>query len=260
MTIRTETRYLFDVIRSICYWPIIVMGVLRGKRSARDAWMPLIDVLGFIKEPMVTFWLCVTIILSSCIGWVVSADLFSLLVIYPSDIVTPSRWYSILTSSLIHADLGHLVSNIVILYLLGRVLERQLGGRGVFITYVCALLISSVGSGFIHLFIGEIRPSLGASGAIMGVVAGAMLLAPLQITYLILLPLPVMVIGWFALITDMSGLFYPADPTIGHLAHLAGFLGISIGVFLVQRTRPKAFRGLLINIISVLGLLIYVAL
>jgi membrane associated rhomboid family serine protease len=81
--------------------------------------------------------------------------------------------YRMVTSGFLHAGNGHLLSNMVILYLLGRQLEPMLlrGGRWQYpVVYLGSLIGGSVGHLVVH---GGDLPVLGASGAVFGVMGCA---------------------------------------------------------------------------------------
>lgn len=91
----------------------------------------------------------------------------------------------------------------------------------------------------------------GASGAIAGLASAAMLISPLSITWLAMgIPLPVMVVSWLFLITDLSGVLNPTPgDNIGHFAHLGGFFSITVILWLLGKEhKEKMLKGFLINV------------
>ena len=100
---------------------------------------------------------------------------------------------------------------------------------------------------------------IGASEALMGLVATAILLSPFYITYMSIIPLPVMVVGWLFIWADVTGIINPTADGIGHFAHLGGFISIAVIMFLLNsEAKSKLKRGFLINIISlIIGVLLY---
>ncbi|MBW2984900.1 hypothetical protein KY361_07295, partial [Candidatus Woesearchaeota archaeon] len=78
-------------------------------------------------------------------------------------------------------------------------------------------------------------------------------------TYELLIPLPVMVVGWLAIYADIIGILNPVEDGIGHLAHIGGFISIALIMFLLGiEERSKLKKGLIINIASlVIAVLIF---
>jgi hypothetical protein len=100
-----------------------------------------------------------------------------------------------------------------------------------------------------HLLDGTSIGLLGASGAIMGILGAAMLLDPFYITYELIIPLPIMVVGWITIYGDITGVLSQTNDGISHIAHLAGFKSVSTGLYLMGE-RESLKKGFIINIIS----------
>ena len=83
--------------------------------------------------------------------------------------VTHGRWYEIISSGFLHASLLHLAMNMLALYQLGLLLEPPLGRLRFGFLYFSALLAGSAGA----LIASPHTPSLGASGAIFGLLGAA---------------------------------------------------------------------------------------
>lgn len=183
----------------------------------------------------------------------ISTELTESLVHYPSNLFSVKA-YTLITSGFLHANLMHLLGNMLGIFIFGRVLERKLGAGKTALIYFGALIISGVFSSLIHLFLmGDNTGGIGASGALMGLVATAILIDPFYITYELLLPLPVMVVGWITIYADITGILNPVEDGIGHFAHIGGFLSIAIVMFLLGvEERKKLVKGFMINIISLI--------
>jgi membrane associated rhomboid family serine protease len=78
------------------------------------------------------------------------------------------QYYRLLTSAFLHVDLLHIGFNMYLLYLLGMMLEPALGSVRFAAIYFTALLAGSCGA-----LIATANPSLGASGAIFGLMGAA---------------------------------------------------------------------------------------
>lgn len=78
--------------------------------------------------------------------------------------------YRLLTSIFLHGDISHLLNNMIVLLVVGGQTERLLGRVRFLILYFGAGILAGVFSLGYNRFNGEIVTSIGASGAIMGVV------------------------------------------------------------------------------------------
>ncbi|MEJ0040881.1 MAG: rhomboid family intramembrane serine protease [Rhizomicrobium sp.] len=85
-------------------------------------------------------------------------------------LVLSGGWWRILTAPLLHANLGHLISNGVVLGVIGFMLEPLIGPRW----FAAMYAVGAIGGSLCSIALNEADiPSVGASGAIMGVLAGA---------------------------------------------------------------------------------------
>lgn len=179
------------------------------------------------------------------------------LVLYPANIFEAKNYLCLVTSGFIHRDLAHLFWNMLGVFVFARIVERRMGiGKTLFI-YFGALVISMSASIWVYTYVlAKNTAIIGASGAVMGLMAAAMLLEPFCITYEMILPLPVMLKGWMFLYADVLGLLSAEKDGVGHLVHLFGFFSVGVLVYFLSRADKKALlAGLAINILSFLGFL-----
>jgi membrane associated rhomboid family serine protease len=87
--------------------------------------------------------------------------------------VDDGEWYRIVTGGFLHAGLLHLGFNMFALYFLGRLLEPALGPWRFLGLYFVALLGGSFGA----LLLDPREFTVGASGAVFGLMAGAFIVA-----------------------------------------------------------------------------------
>jgi membrane associated rhomboid family serine protease len=143
-----------------------------------------------------------------------------------------SVYLTLLTSMFMHGGLLHLAGNMLFLWIFGDNVEDDVGHvRYVFFYLICGVLASLAHVGATYAFGGNpYIPSLGASGAISGVLGGYILLHPHRrvtvFLFRILTQLPAWVaIGlWFAFqllsgLTDLGG-----AGGVAYGAHIGGFL------------------------------------
>lgn len=81
--------------------------------------------------------------------------------------VINGEFYRFLTYMFLHADVNHLVNNMLILYFVGNFCERYLGSAGFSVLYFLSGIAAGAGSILIH---GLDTACVGASGAIFGII------------------------------------------------------------------------------------------
>jgi membrane associated rhomboid family serine protease len=161
-----------------------------------------------------------------------------------------SVYLTLLTSMFMHGGWAHLLGNLLFLWIFGDNVEDFLGHIRYIIFYlVCGVLASlaHVGSSY---FLGQnlLIPSLGASGAISGVLGGYILLYPTKRVTVILLrilmevPAYVAIGIWFLfqLINSMGALGDQTGGGIAYGAHIGGFMAglILVKFFAIGQDEP----------------------
>lgn len=139
-----------------------------------------------------------------------------------------------LTAIFLHGGLAHLILNLFALLLFGSILESLIGGRKfLFVFFVSGILANLVSVNFYP-------SSLGASGAIFGVIGALIVIRPLMPVWAFGLPMPIFVAGivWAAI--DVFGAigFFAGNPidNTGNIAHLSGmFFGFVFGALFRKR-------------------------
>lgn len=148
------------------------------------------------------------------------------------------------TSMFVHGDLGHLLGNMFFLFLFGNAINAKLNH---FLFLMCYLALGIV-SDFVQVGLqyaaGDLTPSLGASGAIMGIAGLCLVFYPRNDARIFYVQIPfgigVLTIssGWlvlFYLVCDLLGTIFYLHEGIGYMAHLSGCLaGILLGILLIQ--------------------------
>lgn len=87
--------------------------------------------------------------------------------------VADGEWYRVFTSGFLHAGPLHLFLNMFVLYILGGLLEPAIGSTRLVGIYLVSLLAGSVGA----LLLSPNELTVGASGAVYGLLAAAFLIA-----------------------------------------------------------------------------------
>jgi membrane associated rhomboid family serine protease len=165
-------------------------------------------------------------------------------------------WLTLLSSMFMHGGWLHIGGNMLFLFIFGDNIEKAYGH----VKYVIFYLVCGIIAGLAHVLSqpDSIIPSLGASGAISGVMAGYLVLFPtnrvkvlLALGVVLLRPImvpAVVMIGVWALLQFVNGIGSIAvtDQTSGvaYWAHIGGFSAGVVITFLAKpfldRERPGA--------------------
>jgi len=143
--------------------------------------------------------------------------------------VAAGEWWRIMSAMFLHGSIDHVLGNVIVLYIVGLACEHAFGGARTALVY----LASGVAGGLLSLAAGP-GPSVGASGAIFGVIAAVVVVLyryqdrfyvrDKRIGFVLLVWA-----GWQIL----TGL---ANPFIDNFAHLGGLAG---GALATLPLRPR---------------------
>ncbi|OGJ15451.1 hypothetical protein A3K73_04235 [Candidatus Pacearchaeota archaeon RBG_13_36_9] len=165
-------------------------------------------------------WLCLI-----CVGvfivQTVSPGFTDAFVLNQASYFQPWRF---LTSVFLHGSFAHLLYNLFALALFGSILEKLIGGKK-FLTvfFLSGLLANLVAVNFYS-------SSLGASGAIYGILGCLAVIKPKMAVWVYSLPMPMFLAAILWIAGSIIGIFIP-DNT-GHIAHLSGIIiGLLFGLF-----------------------------
>lgn len=92
------------------------------------------------------------------------------------EVLQRGEWYRLFTSMFMHAGIDHIFSNMLVLVYLGSCLERQIGRVRYVILYLGAGLLAGFTSMGYNMILGDYTVSIGASGAIFGVMGSLLCL------------------------------------------------------------------------------------
>lgn len=148
----------------------------------------------------------------------------------------------LVTSMFIHGDMMHIISNMWSLWLFGDNVEERMGFFGFITFYTLTGLIA----GFAHFVSNPMSniPTVGASGAIAGVMGAYFIMFPHArivtlvpfIPFVLRVPAPIFLFIWF--ISQLRSGIYGMVGGVAWWAHIFGFLA---GVFLYKRFLKKRF-------------------
>ena len=84
--------------------------------------------------------------------------------------------WRILTFSFLHLNAIHLLSNVAALYWIGRIVERRVGAGGLLAVFAAGALTSGIAGMVLGPFLPTTGIAVGASGAVFGLLAAAVVL------------------------------------------------------------------------------------
>jgi membrane associated rhomboid family serine protease len=152
--------------------------------------------------------------------------------------VNRGQYYRLLTHGFMHADVQHLLFNMIRLFFFGRAIEgffaHYIGLIGFALFYLAAIVVAIAPSYVQHRHDSRYR-SLGASGAVSAVLFAYILLAPWSTIYVFFFPVPAIV--YAALFTAYG--FYAGRMGHDHINHSAHLWGSAFGVVFTLAMEPR---------------------
>jgi membrane associated rhomboid family serine protease len=156
----------------------------------------------------------------------------------PADIIEGRNLFTLVTSMFLHGSLIHLGMNMFFLLITGDGCERAMGSSRFLVFYLtCGVL-----SGLFHTYMNSTSgiPTIGASGAIFGVLAAFAIMFPfrwlISLFGLVPIPIPAIIFVFIEILTETALVASGVVDYVAHTAHLGGFLA---GVFLTLLFGPK---------------------
>ena len=156
-------------------------------------------------------------------------------------------WLTLLSSMFMHGGWTHIGGNMLFLFIFGDNVERALGHLRYLGFYLVCGLVASLAQ--VYSGPDSILPSLGASGAIAGVLAGYLVLFPrnrvrVLLGYFVTTVPAVVMIGLWAVIQFVNGFgatgVNAQSGGVAYMAHIGGFIA---GLVLAFILRPFVDRS-----------------
>jgi membrane associated rhomboid family serine protease len=157
-------------------------------------------------------------------------------------------YLTLLTAMFMHASWMHIIGNMLYLWIFGDNIEDRLGhGKFIFFYLVCGLAATAA---HVVFSANSVIPSLGASGAIAGVLGAYLILFPkknvrvLFARQIVNMPAFIVLGLWIALqIFSQIGVSGGQSSGVAYLAHIGGFFAGAVLIFLFGGRRLAAPRG-----------------
>jgi len=154
-----------------------------------------------------------------------------LFAVFPATWLTSLQLWRLVTYQFLHGSVWHLFFNMLALYFLGPTLERHWASKKFLVFY---LSCGVAGGLFFTLLvaIGFLSPGpmIGASGAILGLLAACAILFPQFVVFIMLFPVPIRVAAIGFTLLYIINLLSKGENAGGDAAHLAG---MAAGAFYV---------------------------
>ncbi|UCE96460.1 MAG: rhomboid family intramembrane serine protease [Candidatus Bathyarchaeota archaeon] len=172
-------------------------------------------------------------------------SLYSNFMMVPADILEGRNLHTLFTSMFLHADIFHVGGNMLFLYIFGDNVEDAFGHYRFLLFYLTCGLVAD----FAHIFSLTapnelIIPTLGASGAISGVMGAYIVMYPrakiltlmlFRIAYIVAIPAAIFLGFWFLLQVLYTSLGIGGG--VAYWAHIGGFVSGVIFVFAFRKAR-----------------------
>ncbi|MGH8182910.1 MAG: rhomboid family intramembrane serine protease [Rhodanobacteraceae bacterium] len=154
-------------------------------------------------------------------------------------LVAAFHFWQVVTYAFLHGGWMHIGFNMFALWMFGGPIEHLLGAKHyTFYYFFCAVTAAAAHLLVAEYFIHQFYPTIGASGAIFGLLVAFGVMYPRMKMFLIFLPIPmpawVFVIGYILLELFFGVSGYESG--VAHFAHLGGAVG---GFLLLQYWRGK---------------------
>lgn len=132
-----------------------------------------------MKQKIVTIFFVIINIVAFLICTLSGELLYNIFSLSAQDIIERKEYYRIVSCMFMHADMEHVISNMLFVAILGEMLEKYLGHIKYFVLYMLTGIGSSLFSIAYELVSGSFYHSVGASGAVCGLI-GALLVVVIK--------------------------------------------------------------------------------
>ena len=176
----------------------------------------------------------------------IPAVIFQTKEIAAQDAILPASvdFLSVITSQFLHGGWWHLIGNMLYLWVFGNNIEDAMGH----VRFLIFFLLCGTGAALINAGMepNSITPTIGASGAVSGVLGAYLLLYPrakvLIFAFYMLLPLPAFLVLGLYIFMQVANLGGGGESNIAWWAHIGGF-GAGMVLVLVFKHRHVTLFG-----------------
>lgn len=152
--------------------------------------------------------------------------------VFPVSLMTTLQLWRFVTYQFLHGSITHVLFNMLGLFFLGPTLERHWGSR----KFLKFYLGCGIAGGIAYpLLVGvkflAIGPMIGASGAILGMLAACAILFPQFVVFILFFPVPIRVAAIVILFIATATIISRGPNAGGEAAHLGGMIAGALYVF-----------------------------
>jgi membrane associated rhomboid family serine protease len=177
-------------------------------------------------------------------------SLYESFAMVPADILQAKNLHTLFTSMFLHANIPHIVGNMLFLYIFGDNVEDAFGH----LRYLLFYLICGLAADFIHILslttqAELVIPTLGASGAISGVMGAYILMYPrariqtLILAYIItVVSVPAVFFLGFWFLLQLLYAWLELGGGVAYWAHIGGFIAGIVSALILGRRKRKQFK------------------
>jgi membrane associated rhomboid family serine protease len=151
--------------------------------------------------------------------------------------------WRLLSYQFLHGSVWHILLNMMVLFFLGPTLERHWGGRRFILFYLGCGLVAGL-SYLLLAAIGVVGAGslIGASGAILGVLAACAILFPQFIVFLVIVPMPIRVFAVVITLLYLVNILSRGPNAGGDAAHLGGMAAGAAYILLLPKLERAKLR------------------
>nr|WP_297939253.1 rhomboid family intramembrane serine protease [uncultured Lachnoclostridium sp.] len=229
---RNERKLLIyeNQLDNYCNMKDIIEGVLvENKPQKKITAFGTIGILGInVLIYVIMYWLCTAEQRNELID---NTGLFWPAVTYNHE------YFRIVTSMFIHSGINHLINNMVLLYCIGSYVEDSVGHVKFMLLYFVSGILAGVVSMSYNIINNQLILSIGASGAIFGIVGALACFIFLSKGMIKDITAPRLI--FFIFLSISSGLY---EQDVDNMAHFGGLLSgflLALILMLLQKRRLK---------------------
>lgn len=157
------------------------------------------------------------------------------------------RFWTLGVALFVHANVFHLLGNMLFLFVFGSTLEKSVGAEKLLAIFFTGGFLSFILS---PAFLPRGTGMLGASAAIFALAGSVMLIRPLKFSWLFLAPQGLIAMIYFIynlVLVYQKSRIAGYDPQVAYVAHIIGFItGIPFGIALSNRWKQNFLITLLL--------------